>query len=47
MFDAPRAAFTDAGLGSCGDLTELQVVLLVLLHLVVRDLLAGHNANLR
>ena len=47
VFDAPRAAFTDAGLGGCGDLTELQVVLLVLLHLVVRDLLAGHNANLR
>src|SRR5450631_2637901 len=46
-FDALRATFTDAGLGGCGDLTELQVVLLVLLHLVVRDLFAGHNASLR
>ena len=47
MSYAPRAAFTDAGLGGCGDLTELQVVLLVLLHLVVRDLFAGQSANLR
>jgi hypothetical protein len=47
VFDAPRAALADAGLGGRGDLTELQVVLLVLLHLVVRDLLAGHNASLR
>ncbi len=47
MFDAPCATFADAGLGCGGDLTELQVVLLVLLHLVVRNFFAGQNVNLR
>jgi hypothetical protein len=43
VFDAPGTALADAGLGCGRDLTELEVVLLVLLHLVVRDLLAGQR----
>ena len=37
----------DAGLCSSRDLTELVAVLFVLVHLVVRDSLAGHAAVLR
>ena len=40
VFDAPRAAFTMPAWAR-GNLTELRVVLLVLLHLMVRDLLPG------
>ena len=47
VFDAPGTAVADADLGGCRDLGELQPVLLVLLHLVIRDLLAGHDASLR
>jgi len=47
LLDAPGAAFADAGFGSRGHLAELVAVLLVLVHLVVSDSLAGHAAYLR
>ena len=47
MFDSLSAAFAQAGLGRCGDLAELEAVLFVLLHLVVRDIFAGQNVSLR
>lgn len=47
LFDAPGAALAEARFGSRGRLAELVVVLLVLVHLVVRDSLAGHDAYLR
>jgi len=46
-FDAPSAAFAQACLGRSSDLVELDTVLFVLLHLVVRYLLAGQNVSLR
>ena len=46
-FDAPGAALADAGLGRRGDLGEGVAVVLVLVHLVVRDLLAGHVVGSR
>ena len=47
LLDAPGAALADASFGSGGHLAELVAVLLVLVHLVVRDSLAGHAAYLR
>jgi len=47
LVDAPGAAFTDACLGSGGDLAVFVAVLLVHVHLVVRDDLARHAASLR
>lgn len=47
LFDAPSAAFAQARLGCRSNLTELEAVLFVLLHLVVRDLFAGQNVSLR
>ena len=47
VFNAAGAAFADAGLGGRCDLAELVAVLLVLVHLVVRDSLAGHAVYLR
>ena len=44
---APCDALTDASFGSSGSLTILVAMLLVLVHLVVRDSLAGHAAYLR
>lgn len=45
--DAPGAAFADAGARSGGHLGMGIAVVLVLVHLVVRDLLAEHAAPLR
>ena len=42
-----RAALADAGLGSGCHLTEFIAVLLVRVHLMVRDSFAGHSALLR
>ena len=47
VFNTPDASLADARFGSGGYLTELVEVLLVLVHLVVRDSLAGHAAYLR
>ncbi len=47
VFHAASAAFADAGLGGGSGLAELIAVLLVLVHLVVRDSLAGHAVYLR
>ncbi len=44
LLDSPGAAFADASFGSGGHLAELVAVLFVLVHLVVRDSLAGHAA---
>ena len=47
LLDSPGAALADASFGSGGHLAELVAVLFVLVHLVVRDSLAGHAAYLR
>jgi hypothetical protein len=46
-FDAPRAALADGRLGRRSNLRHAVAVFLVLVHLVVRDPLAGHPARLR
>ena len=46
-FDTPGAAFADPRLGGSGDLGERVAVLLELVHLLIRDLLAGNPARLR
>ena len=45
--DPDFPSLTDSGFSGCSHLAELVAVLLVLLHLVVRDSLAGHAAYLR
>ena len=47
LVDAPGAALTNACLGSGGDLAVFVAVLLVHVHLMVRDDLARHAASLR
>ena len=47
VFNAPGAALADASLGGRSYLAELVAVLFVLVHLVVRDSLAGHGVYLR